>query len=539
MILRAVERQAEVPGLGVGADPPFEVERRRRLRGNAAAGRGALAHQQRVRHAAPVQLPLQVAQPHVADQRLALVGRQLEAAGALVLEHGDDAQPHALQLVLRVLLPHQAGPRRLAGPLQVEHDGVAGFDRERFRQRAVDGQGREELALAAGKVERFLRVREERGEPVVDPLHVDAGGAAAALGFHHAALHEDRGRHRAEAGGELPVAGQFVPQILAEETGPEQGVVDAAEPVQGQVAQAAANGVAHHQRAGQHGGRDRRGQHDGDVRAPVVAQAGQGSAGMRGSHGVSPRPPVAASGGTGSAGIRRNERQPRPQSPAAGRGPGAGAASPSWPARNSTRRGNRAASSRLCVTTIRALSSSPWSSSSRSATGARRLRVQVARRLVAQEQARPVDHRPHDRGPLPLAARQLRRPVIDAGAEAYPLQQGARPLFRVALVPAVAGRHRRQQHVLEHRVLRQQVVILEHEAHAPAPEGRQFPFRQVVSRLAADANAARGRRLQRRGEVQQRALAAAGRSGDGHRLARFEGERDPAQHLDGAPLPVS
>ena len=293
VVLRLDEGEAEVLRPGLGADPPLEVQGRGLESGLGGVFRpGALPHEQRVRQPAAIQLPLQVAQPRVADQRLALVRRQPEAPHANVVEHRDDAQPHALQLVLRVLLPHQAGPRRLARSLQIEHDRIARLDGERLGQRTIDRQRREELALAPGQVERLLAAREEGGELVVDPLHVDPGGAPAALGFDHAALHEDGGRHRPVAGRELPVGGQLVPQALTEEAGAEQGVIDAAQPVEGELAQAPPHRVANHQRAGQHGGRDRRGQHHGDIRPPVVTKTRQGSARTRGAHRLSLRPPA-------------------------------------------------------------------------------------------------------------------------------------------------------------------------------------------------------------------------------------------------------
>ena len=301
VVLRLDELEAEVLRPGLGADPSLEVQGRGLGSGLGAVFRsGALPHEQRVRQPATVQLPLQVAQPRVADQWLALVRRQPEAPHASVVEHRDDAQPHALQLVLRVLLPHQAGPRRLARSLQIEHDRISRLDGERLGQRTIDRQRREELALAPGQVERLLAAREEGGELVVDPLYVDPGGAPAALGFDHAALHQDPGRHRSVAAGELLVAGQFVAQRLAEEAGAEQRVVDSAQPVEGELAQASPHRIANHQRAGQHGGRDRRGQHHGDIRPPVVTKTRQGSARTRGAHRLSLRPP-ARTGNPGSA----------------------------------------------------------------------------------------------------------------------------------------------------------------------------------------------------------------------------------------------
>ena len=79
-----------------------------------------------------------------------------------------------------------------------------------------------------------------------------------------------------------------------------------------------------------------------------------------------------------------------------------------------------------------------------------------------------LTERPGDGGPLHLAAGQLARLVLQAVAQADALEQRGRPLRSVAaLAPASPDRvadHRRHQHVLERRELRQQVVELEDEA---------------------------------------------------------------------------
>ena len=59
--------------------------------------------------------------------------------------------------------------------------------------------------------------------------------------------------------------------------------------------------------------------------------------------------------------------------------------------------------------------------------------VEVAGRLVGEQQVGLGDQGPGDRDPLLLTAGQLTRPVLDPVAEADPAQRGDGPL--AALVP--------------------------------------------------------------------------------------------------------
>ena len=52
--------------------------------------------------------------------------------------------------------------------------------------------------------------------------------------------------------------------------------------------------------------------------------------------------------------------------------------------------------------------------------------------------------------------------------------------------------------------------------------------------LAAEAHGAGGGVVERAEDVEQRALARAGRAHDRERIARFESEADAAQHVQGA-----
>jgi hypothetical protein len=67
---------------------------------------------------------------------------------------------------------------------------------------------------------------------------------------------------------------QIVGERLAEEAGRDDDAIGAPEPLQHEIAQAAAHRVADQQRAGEHRHRRRHAGDHGEVGAPVVAQAG-------------------------------------------------------------------------------------------------------------------------------------------------------------------------------------------------------------------------------------------------------------------------
>ncbi len=112
-------------------------------------------------------------------------------------------------------------------------------------------------------------------------------------------------------------------------------------------------------------------------------------------------------------------------------------------------------------------------------------RVEVAGRLVGEEDRRVVDQRAGDGHALALAAGELVGLVVHALAEPDPLQGAARPF------PALAARHagvdQRQLDVLQRVGARQQVEGLEDEADLLVADGRELA---VVEPLDLDARSA-------------------------------------------------
>ena len=159
----------------------------------------------------------------------------------------------------------------------------------------------------------------------------------------------------------------------------------------------------------------------------------------------------------------------------------------------------------------------------------RRLGVDRARRLVQEDQGRPVDHRAGDRNPLHLAARELGRTVLDAVAQADALDQLDRPpLARLSVLDVAL----RQHHVLEHVQTRQQVVLLEHEADLPRPRVGPLAVAEPGRLDVVDDQAARCRLQQQAEEVEHRGLAAARAPHDRNELAPVDLHRHPIEGAD-------
>ena len=99
----------------------------------------------------------------------------------------------------------------------------------------------------------------------------------------------------------------------------------------------------------------------------------------------------------------------------------------------------------------------------------RRPAIQVPRRLVADDERRLPDERPRKGDPLAFAARQLGRPMVQAVLQPDLLQQRPRAVGdrRIRRID-----QRRHQHVLQHRALRQQEMVLEDEADPASSERR-------------------------------------------------------------------
>ena len=156
----------------------------------------------------------------------------------------------------------------------------------------------------------------------------------------------------------------------------------------------------------------------------------------------------------------------------------------SRPSSSRSTRSQAAASRGLCVAMTDVRPRSRCMSRSRSCSDLGGVLVEVAGRLVREQQRGFHDQRARDRDALLLAARQHPRPMLEPLAEPDPRQQARRarlPLRRRP--PRDAHRH---LGVLERGELRQQVMELEHEADVPVPERDELRVGSDASSALAD-----------------------------------------------------
>ena len=175
---------------------------------------------------------------------------------------------------------------------------------------------------------------------------------------------------------------------------------------------------------------------------------------------------------------------------------------------------------------------SATSSSKSSSIAAGVARVEVAGRLVAEQQARRADQRAGDRHALLLAAGQLRRQEVGAVGDADPVERGERALAAALARPAAVDL--RQHHVLEHRAVGEQVERLKDEAQrAPAQRARARPPSSSRDVDAVDQAAPAVGRSRQPTMFSSVDLPEPDGPDDRDRVAALDDEVDAAQRLHG------
>jgi len=150
-----------------------------------------------------------------------------------------------------------------------------------------------------------------------------------------------------------------------------------------------------------------------------------------------------------------------------------------------------------------------------------RHRVEVAGRLVSDEDPRPVDQRARDRDTLLLATRELTREVRPPLREADERERALRLLADdVATVP---GHEEREGDVLRDGAGREQLEILEDDADEAA-EIRDLRVAELRHVLVVDDHPAGRRELIADQQPDERRLAGAGRPDEECEVALVDGE---------------
>ena len=158
----------------------------------------------------------------------------------------------------------------------------------------------------------------------------------------------------------------------------------------------------------------------------------------------------------------------------------------------------------------------------------RHFRIDVAGRLVGDEQFGPADHRAGDGDALLLAARQGRRAGAGAVGEADPGEH--LPDRRLEILVLDPGDAQRQRDIVEGGKMRDQPEILEDDADPPAEAG-QAAARHGDDVLAEQADQAAARAQREIEQLQQRGLAGARRAGEEIEAALAQRESEIGQGL--------
>ena len=154
----------------------------------------------------------------------------------------------------------------------------------------------------------------------------------------------------------------------------------------------------------------------------------------------------------------------------------------------------------------------------------RSLASRLDKRLVEQQQLRPVDDAARQRDALHLAARQGDHRAVGIFRQADQFER------LIDLASRLAAREfavlERIDHVLPHRHMRPHRVGLEHHAELAQARRHQHAVGGRRHHPAGDTDLAIGRMFEPRDASQRRGLAAAGRPEQHHDLARRHGKTD-------------
>ena len=166
-----------------------------------------------------------------------------------------------------------------------------------------------------------------------------------------------------------------------------------------------------------------------------------------------------------------------------------------------------------------------------------RFPVQVAGRLVREQNPRLVGESPCKGHPLLLTTRELSRIVARAVSQTHPFQERHRPRTNGAsiLARSALSKLKRHHHVLESRERGKEMEGLEDESYILCAKPRPTVLGKSLEIFTGYGYRALSRLVQSGEETQQGGLAAARGADDRHEALGFDVEIDPIQHAEGVP----
>ena len=154
--------------------------------------------------------------------------------------------------------------------------------------------------------------------------------------------------------------------------------------------------------------------------------------------------------------------------------------------------------------------------------------IDVAGRLVGDEQLGPVDDCPGDRNALLLAARECRRPSSRSVGEADPGKHLPNGSLDLAL--RSSGNTQRKRDIVERRQVPDESEILENDADTAAERGQGLA-RCLAQLFAEKANSTPCRTLGEVEQLEERRLSSARRTGEEIEARAREAEIEIAKHF--------
>ncbi len=154
--------------------------------------------------------------------------------------------------------------------------------------------------------------------------------------------------------------------------------------------------------------------------------------------------------------------------------------------------------------------------------------IDIARRLVGNDQLGAGNHGTSDGHPLLLAAGQRRRSGAGAVGESNPRQHLAYRSLGFLLASACDPQRKRD--IIERGEVTDQAKVLEYHAD-PAPIRRHRVPRSLAQFLAKQGHSPARRALSEVKQLQERGLACTGRAGQEIKAALVQPEVKVAQHL--------
>ncbi len=156
-----------------------------------------------------------------------------------------------------------------------------------------------------------------------------------------------------------------------------------------------------------------------------------------------------------------------------------------------------------------------------------RLGIEGARGLIGENDLGIIHQRACDGDALHLAARELRWLLVHMRAQAHALERGTGATLPLSAVHA--RQRERELHVGQNRLMRNEVVALEDEAHTVVAVCVPFRIRIVTSRGSVHHDVARVGVVEAAQYVQERGLAGTRWAQNRHELALPEGDGDAVQ----------